>query len=212
MYYERLLKIFNSNKLISAEFPTSLITQLDDFININGSNYRKILSPFQFANFANIKSSSALKFFMLFAKNDGIFDMIYYIDCSFSQCTSRVYLSSEDLDNMDNIVYCEECDRVFKISDIIKYIKINFQLKEIKESVPKASFDENSAYDVLKGCNPDLKVQSPSSLDSPICFGEGDISQGFVDVVTLEDVVANNEIQNELVFEYLRSITASIHG
>lgn len=150
MYYERLLKIFNNNKLISAEFPVSLVAQLENFINSSYSHHRKILSPFQFANFAKIKSDIALKFFMLFAKDDGIFEMIYYIDCSSSQCTSRIYLTHEDLDDLDNIVYCDECDRSYKVSDIARYVKINFQLKETKENTRSSSFDENSAYDVLK--------------------------------------------------------------
>lgn len=211
MYYERLLKIFNENKPISNDFPISRIAQLDDFISINCTYQKKILSPFQFANYANIKTSSAIKFFMLFSNQDGIFEMIFYIDCTLSQCSSRVYLAKEDLDDPDNIVYCDECDTSYKVSDILRYVKVNFQIKDIKEDEHDSSFDDNCAYDVLKGCNPGLKGQSPSSLDNGPAYDEGDILQIEKDDVTLEDVVVNNEIQSHPIIGFLSSITAFIH-
>lgn len=208
MYYERLLKIFNDNMVVSAEYPISLVAQLDDFIVRNYSFYQKILSPFQFANFANIKSNIALKFFMLFAKEDGVFEMIYYFDCS-SHCSSRVYLTREDLNDMDNIVFCEECDKSYKVSDIIRYVKINFLIKESKEE--QQPLDENCAFDVLKGSDPNLKVQSPSFLDSRGLQDEGDDPQNNFEEVTLEQVVENNEIQNKPILDFLIPMTSFMH-
>ncbi|MEC0168640.1 hypothetical protein [Paenibacillus graminis] len=209
MYYERLLRIFKDSLVISPEYPFSLVAQLDDFLDKNYSPYKKNLSPYQFANFANIKFSTALKFFMIFAQDDGVFEMIYYFDCS-SECSSRVYLTREDLNDMDNVVFCEECNKSYKISDIIRYVKVNFRLKQFKEEQQQI-LDENCVFDVLKGSESHLKDQSPSSLDSQGSQDEGDAPQNIHEEVALEEVVTNNVIEDEPILTFLSSMTSFMH-
>ncbi|OMC96920.1 hypothetical protein, partial [Paenibacillus odorifer] len=153
----------------------------------------------------------ALKFFMVFASEE-VFDMIYYFDCSSSQCKSYIYLSKEDLEDIDNVIYCDECDKSYKISDIVRFIKINFTIKELNEEMDNWLFDDNCTYDVLKRSSPSLKVQSPSSSGSQFERGEGDKKQELKNEVTLEEVVAQNELNNEPIIKQLRSISAFIHG
>ncbi|MEK4451662.1 MULTISPECIES: hypothetical protein [unclassified Paenibacillus] len=209
MYYERLLRIFKDSLVASPDYPVSLVAQLDDFLDKNHSAYKKNLSPYQFANFANIKFNIALKFFMLFAQDDGVFEMIYYFECS-SQCSSRVYLTRDDLNDMDNVVYCEECDKSYKVSDVVRYVKINFRIKQFKEE-EQQTLDENCVFDVLKGCDSNLKDQSPLSLDSQVSQDEGDAPQNIHDEVTLEEVITNNVIDDEPILAFLSSMTSFMH-
>ncbi|AIQ45635.1 hypothetical protein R70723_06810 [Paenibacillus sp. FSL R7-0273] len=214
MYYEKLLNIFQKNQL-SRYFSLSLVQYLDEFIDWNLNKSKRDLSPFHFANLAGIKSDQALRFFMYYAREGGIFELVYFFECSTLTCGERIYLDADSSREVNYRLFCDECAKSYNSNEIKRYIKIYFHLKEkIYENVVEDNvYDPNCAFDAINRMPDDLKLESPSSsinIESTTSGGENTV----INTVTLEQVIEINQNSEQPIITdpFLLEMTTFIHS
>ncbi|MFB5935534.1 hypothetical protein ACE8FZ_19935 [Peribacillus frigoritolerans] len=183
MYYERLKNIYKSRDLQKL-FPDILISEFDMFIRKQLKDNNKYINPYKFSYQQNISINDTVKFFIYFTGNDGLFDLLYYFDCSNLACVdTRIYLNSDD---PDEIISCEECGKRYAPKTIQKYIKVLFKIKNfiiIPEQRTIERKDPNSTFEAIGELPPNLKIESPSSLgESSQFIDEGDEASAAVDL------------------------------
>ncbi|RKP54929.1 hypothetical protein D7Z26_06725 [Cohnella endophytica] len=195
MLYERLVHIYNTTNC-RKYYPVSSVDNLYRFIQQSLDQRKKNVSPYGFANFSGFSVENSIQFFMYFSNRDGIFDIIYFFECSKPTCGNRVYLSTDDLNSGDNMISCDECDKEYIVEDIQEFIKAYYAIrKEFLLGVPRIAVtdtgrkDPNSTFQVIKGLTDDLKWDSPSSLSNHL---RGDDEGECTDPVTLDQIVKGN--------------------
>lgn len=189
MYYKRLTDLYNTMDLRNL-FPEITLDSFDDYLRSQVSDGNRYISPYKFAYKHNVTINSSVKFFLYYTGNTGIFDLIYYFECSRPSCIdTRIYF---DLNHTDNVLTCEECGRVYNIRSIERYVKVLFKLKSIITlPIPMISeirSDPNSTFDALMELPPHLKIISPSSPEIGVSLDEG------------EDIEIDEGINIEILF------------
>lgn len=210
MYYKRLVSIYEKYNMC-AQFPKELITTLDNFIDWNLKRNKRHLSPYQFANFSGITSDRSLEFFMYYSKKDGIFELVYFLECTSHNCGERIYIEKKDLDDIDGVVVCEECSHSYSLNKMRRYIKVYFNLKDdLTDQIRNERYDPNCAFDVLTRMPDDLKSESPSSSIEPT-ENEGEHGSSLVSLDKLIEI--NTSSFNGPIIEdpFLQSVLDYIH-
>ncbi|PUA37606.1 hypothetical protein C8Z91_19905 [Paenibacillus elgii] len=196
MFYERLENIYRESGC-QEYFPSSLFQKFYDFLRVSYRNGRMYISPYKFALHNQLTVNEAIQFFMYFTVDNGIFDMVYFIDCTKSLCSNRVYLDvngTESSDSqLDSFVTCEECEKEYEIKDIIEHVKayfvLNTEIEEPEIQVKVSTLDPNSTFLALKRLPDHLKRKSPSSSSkTERSFDEGDEPVEFNRLVTLNQM------------------------
>lgn len=187
MYYKKLETIYK-NMEISDTLPETSIENIDQFIRRSVFTNSTFVSPYKFAIQHNITVTESVKLFMHLAGDNGIFDVIFYFECSKINCFSnRIYF--EDYD--EEYLQCDECLNKYKISTIRPYIKVLFKLKN-DINIPKVvkhikKVNRNSTLQALEGLPDHLKLVSPSSLNEST--DEGDCPRG----IDIEHAISLNK-------------------
>ncbi|MBU9711041.1 hypothetical protein [Evansella tamaricis] len=191
MYYEKLESIFRKMK-IEDLFSGVTIGSVDSFIRKTVKTGMIYHSPYKFALDNNITVNESVKLFMFLTGDDGLFDTLFYFECSRPSChSSRVYF--ENINEMTLV--CDECETVYELKTIKPYIKVLFKLKDgivipnTSRSVQK--HDPNSTLQALEGLPDHLKFESPSSLnrnlESRLNVDEGDNLKGIDITLAIEE-------------------------
>jgi hypothetical protein len=194
MFYERLSNIFKMYDLQDL-FPEISVDEFADFIIRQTRNGNKLISPYKFAFEQDITVKQCVKFFIYYCGENGIFDILYYFDCSRSGCIgTRIYIDNID-EAANEIIRCEECGKSYQYNTYKNFIKVLFKLKPgisiPKESISIERNDPNSTFEALRELPPHLKQESPSSS---VSLDEGDRPEEGVDYTAFKNAL--NEIVN----------------
>ncbi|ENQ3078688.1 hypothetical protein ACEOWG_001885 [Bacillus cereus] len=214
MFYEKLVNIYRESGC-QEYFPSSLFEKFYDFLRTNYRNGRMYVSPYKFALQNRLTVNEAIQFFMFFTGENGIFDMVYFIDCTKSFCFNRVYLDLNEADSskvqLDSFVTCEECEKEYEITNIIEHVKVYFvlntEIEEPKIQVKISTSDPNSTFLALKGLPDHLKRKSPSSSSKIVrSFDEGDES------VEFNRLAALNQMNGKPISKSFQTTLSKITG
>ncbi|WP_100406639.1 hypothetical protein [Bacillus solitudinis] len=208
MYYKKLEHIYRSQDIKSL-FPKITIEKIDLFIRKTDA-FSTFISPYKFAMENGITINESVKLFMyLTYEDDGLFDTIFYFECSRSSChSSRIYFSNID----EDVLHCDECGKRYSLQTIRPYIKVLFKLKDDidipNEILTKKKSDPNSTYQALEGLPDHLKPESPSSLtEFSQAHDEGDDSEGVdIDLVFKENINKKGNPISPLVERFKKKV------
>ncbi len=214
MYYRKLVDIYENTDCYKF-FPINCVYSFNDYIKWSVKKGKRNLSPFKFSNLAEISIEEAVHFFMYYSKEDGIFELEYYFECSNFNCSERLYLQIDDIENDQDIVRCEECFENYKISNIEDYLKVSFRLKndfwaDISTNTQNIKKKSNNVFQAFKGLPDDLKLNSPSSsIRSNFDTGGGE----FVGNQNIDSSRSSQSIQIENHFDpTIASSSTDVNG
>ncbi len=198
MFYEKLVSIYRTSACHKF-YPEDLVGRLDNYLQEISYLKRKHVDPFKFSLTNDLPLFETLRFFLFFAREDGIFEIKYYFDCTRMSCNERVFLTKEQLDGQtsEELIICEECGKYYDINDVAPHIKLIFVLKSNFILNPK--IDPNSSYDALKRMSQDLKSHSPSSIDNDNRSGEGEHKDINIAIISEANVTPDGEIISSAV-------------
>ncbi|MHA7963505.1 hypothetical protein ACX93W_05110 [Paenibacillus sp. CAU 1782] len=208
MFYEKLKHIYN-NSNCKHHFQISVLESLHTFIQQSLNSRKKNINPHDFSKFTGLTLKSSLQFLLYFSDKDGVFEVVYFFECTKSVCNNRIYLVEDDLNSSENVVACEECGNSYVIGNVQEYIRAHFRVrKEYLSQIPKittqvSKVDPKSTFEALKGLSDDLKQKSPSSLDEFLEFGEGDEESVALDQLDEGNIDESGEQISRVVSNFL---------